>query len=129
MSCRQSGLLGSQVCWAVWPVQPHDPEPFAEALPEIPFAGVFADPELIGEAEFAEERRQFPALRLMAPRAQPHVEIETARNIGELTEHPGVDRYRMRLNLLPECLTKADHIPVGLRIRKVLISRSTAPDP
>jgi hypothetical protein len=65
----------------------------------------------------------------MAPPAQPHVEIEAARIIRKLTEHSRVDRYRMGLNLLPECLAEADHIPVRLRMGEVLISRSTAPDP
>ena len=122
----QCGSIIGEPDGAVRPVEPDQLHPFPQPLAKVPVARVFGDAKLRGESEVAEQWHALCPFRLMASPAKPHIQIEAARDVRQLTNNPHVDRNRMRLNLLPERLAQVDH--VARRARFSLICRPTAPD-
>jgi hypothetical protein len=111
----------------IGPVERHYFQPLSDPLSEVATAAVLRNAELIDETSVTEERYTLAPFGMEASPRKPHVEIETARIACQCSNHMRVDRYGMRLDLLPECLTEADYVRTRIGSNTEVIRFGIAP--
>src|SRR5206468_7018062 len=75
-----------------------------------------------------EQRYTLAPLRVETTPGKPHIEVEATGVACQCSNDVRVDRYRMRLDLLPECLAQTDHVCTRIRSVGMVFRFRIAPE-